>query len=200
MGLVTGNRFKRMTYDYDLISGKVNQVSYQPGKADAFYQQYTYDAENRLVGVSTSRDSVEWENDANYTYYRHGPLARVELGSLGLQGVDYAYTLQGWLKSINPSWITPSGTTDQYDSDGVSTVAYFERDAYKLNLNYFDDGTYTDFRPVNPLSGYIQGQCAVLRGQAELVQREYREPGGRYPGADTGGVEGCRSPAVQLRV
>ncbi len=157
MGQATGNRFKVMTYDYDLISGKVNQVSYQPGKADAFYQQYTYDAENRLVGVSTSRDSIQWENDASYTYYRHGPLARVELGSLGLQGIDYAYTVQGWLKSINPSWITPSGTTDQYDSDGVSTVAYFERDAYKLNLNYFDDGTYTDFRPINPLSGYVQG-------------------------------------------
>ena len=159
MGQVTGNRFKIMTYDYDLISGKVNQVSYQPGQADAFYHQYTYDAENRLVGVSTSRDSIQWENDASYTYYRHGPLARSELGSLGLQGIDYAYTLQGWLKSINPSWITPSGTTDQYDSDGVSTVAYFERDAYKLNLNYFDDGTYTDFSPINPQSGYVQGNA-----------------------------------------
>jgi RHS repeat-associated protein len=156
MGLAH-NRFKIMTYDYDLISGKVNQVSYQPGQADAFYQQYTYDAENRLVGVSTSRDSIQWENDASYTYYRHGPLARVELGSLGLQGVDYAYTLQGWLKSINPSWLTPSGTAAQYDSDGMSTIAYFERDAYKLNLNYFDDGTYTDFSPINPLTGYVQG-------------------------------------------
>jgi RHS repeat-associated protein len=156
MGLAH-NRFKLMTYDYDLISGKVNQVSYQPGQADAFYHQYTYDAENRLVAVSTSRDSIQWENDASYFYYRHGPLARLEIGSLQLQGVDYAYTLQGWLKSINPSWLTPSGTAAQYDSDGMSTLAYFERDAYKLNLNYFDDGTYTDFRPINPLTGYVQG-------------------------------------------
>jgi hypothetical protein len=168
MGLVTGNRFKIMTYDYDLISGKVNQVSYQPGKADAFYHQYTYDAENRLVGVSTSRDSIEWENDATYTYYRHGPLARVELGSLGLQGVDYAYTLQGWLKSINPSWLTPGGTAAQYDSDGMSTIAYFERDAYKLNLNYFDDGTYTDFSPINPLSGYVQGNHLLSSAKRNL--------------------------------
>jgi RHS repeat-associated protein len=167
MGLAH-NRFKIMTYDYDLISGKVNQVSYQPGKVDAFYHQYTYDAENRLVGVSTSRDSIEWESDASYTYYRHGPLARVELGSLGLQGIDYAYTLQGWLKSINPSWITPSGTTDQYDSDGVSTTAYFERDAYKLNLNYFDDGTYTDFSPINPLTGYLQGNALTSSAKRNL--------------------------------
>ncbi|HEY4062666.1 MAG TPA: DUF6443 domain-containing protein, partial [Puia sp.] len=40
-----GNRFKLIKYDYDLISGKVNQVSYQPGQADGFYHQYSYDAE-----------------------------------------------------------------------------------------------------------------------------------------------------------
>ena len=156
MGLAH-NRFKIMVYNYDLISGKVNQLSYQPCKADAFYHQYSYDGENRLTEVRSSTDSIQWENDAAYTYYRHGPLAREQIGSLQLQGIDYAYTVQGWLKSINPSWITPSGTTEQYDSDGMSSVALFERDAYKLNLNYFDDGTYTDFTPVAPKAGYIQG-------------------------------------------
>jgi RHS repeat-associated protein len=151
------NRFKLMVYNYDLISGKVNQVSYQPGQADAFYHQYSYDAENRITSVRTSTDSIEWQNDASYTYYRHGPLARTEIGDLQLQGIDYAYTVQGWLKSINPSWVTPTGSTDQYDSDGVATPAHFERDAYKLNLNYFDDGTYTDFTPIAPNPGYVQG-------------------------------------------
>ncbi|HEY4063621.1 MAG TPA: RHS repeat-associated core domain-containing protein, partial [Puia sp.] len=152
-----GNRFKLIKYDYDLISGKVNQVSYQPGQADGFYHQYSYDAENRITGVRTSTDSVEWQDDAQYTYYRHGPLARVQLGSLQVQGMDYAYTVQGWLKSVNPSWITPSGLTDQYDGDGTSTVALLERDAYKFNLHYYDDGTYTDYTPVAPPSGYAQG-------------------------------------------
>ena len=152
-----GNRFKLMVYNYDLISGKVNQVSYQPGLADGFYHQYSYDAENRITEVRSSTDSIQWENDAAYTYYRHGPLAREQIGSLQLQGIDYAYTVQGWLKSINPSWITPSGTTEQYDSDGMSSVALFERDAYKLNLNYFDDGTYTDFTSIAPNTGYVQG-------------------------------------------
>ena len=54
MGQDTGNRFKTMTYDFDLISGKVNQVSYQPGLADGFYHQYSYDAENRITGVRSS--------------------------------------------------------------------------------------------------------------------------------------------------
>lgn len=36
-------------------------------------------------------------------YYPHGPLARVEYGNADnkVQGIDYAYTLQGWIKGIN---------------------------------------------------------------------------------------------------
>ncbi|MDR3715180.1 MAG: DUF6443 domain-containing protein, partial [Puia sp.] len=150
-----GNRFKITLYDYDLVSGKVNQVRYQPGSSDAFYHQYQYDAENRLTSVMTSPDSVQWENDAAYFYYRHGPLARTQLGSLQVQGIDYAYTLQGWLKSINPSNVSASG--DLFDADGTGSPVLFGRDAYKLNLHYFDDGTYADFQPIAPPSGYVQG-------------------------------------------
>jgi YD repeat-containing protein len=45
-------RFKRISYAYDLISGKVNQVAYQPNQLDAYYHKYTYDAENKLMVVS----------------------------------------------------------------------------------------------------------------------------------------------------
>lgn len=37
----------------------------------------------------------------------HGPLARVELGENQVQGLDYAYTLQGWLKGLNSAALTP---------------------------------------------------------------------------------------------
>ena len=76
----TGNRYKLMAYDYDLISGKVNKVSYQPDKPDAFYHRYSYDAENRLTDVLTSSDGYIWQTDARYYYYLHGPLARTILG------------------------------------------------------------------------------------------------------------------------
>ena len=96
---VTGDRYKLIKYDYDLISGNVNQVSYQPGQSDGYYHQYTYDAENRLLTVKTSRDSVWWQTKATYTYYRHGPLARLLLGDPNVQGavqgLDYAYTYRG---------------------------------------------------------------------------------------------------------
>jgi hypothetical protein len=55
-------------------------------------------------------------------------------------------------------------STDQFDSDGIATAsgsALFERDAYKLNLNYFDDGTYTDYAPVKLQPGYVQGNSLL---------------------------------------
>lgn len=162
-----GNRFKLIKYDYDLISGKINQTHYQPGMADAFYHQYAYDDENRLTTVKTSRDSILWQTDATYQYYRHGLTSRMQLGDLQNQGVDYAYTIQGWLKSVNPSWVN-DGTGDLYDTDGTGTTPLFERDAYKFNLHYFDDGTYTDYKPVSPPTGYVQGNTLPLASKFNL--------------------------------
>lgn len=166
--LGNGNRIKTIVYDYDLISGKINQVTYNPGNIDHFYHQYQYDAENRLTGVKTSRDSILWQNDVSYSYYRHGPLSRIQLGDLRVQGIDYAYTLQGWIKYINPSYAKDTPTADLYDSDGTSAVPLFARDAYKLGLHYFDDGTYADYIPVNAPTGFIPGNALPNAQQNDL--------------------------------
>lgn len=144
------NRFKVVAYAYDLISGKVNLVTYQPGLMDALYHRYAYDAENRLTDVYTTtrralvgNRTVE-ERDAAYSYYRHGPLARTEVGNHRVQGLDYAYTLQGWLKGMNSVAQTP--TADQ-GQDGVSgSPGSTVRDAFGFSLNYFAG----DYKPINP--------------------------------------------------
>lgn len=136
------NRFKKIRYDYDLISGKVNMVSYQPGEKDAFYHRYSYDAENRLTNAETSPDSVYWENDAYYQYYRHGPLARTVLGQQQVQGLDYAYTLQGWLKGVNSTTLTPGFDMGQDGAAGGITA----RDAFGFALHYYGE---RDYKPVN---------------------------------------------------
>ena len=92
---------KLVRYDYDLISNKVLQVAYQPGERDQFFHRYQYDDDNRLTAVETSADGVVWEQDAQYRYYAHGPLRRTTLGDDQVQGLDYTYTLQGWLKAVN---------------------------------------------------------------------------------------------------
>src|SRR6476620_2802033 len=71
------NGKKRIDYDYDVVSGKVNVVRYQPGRGDQFLYRYHYDADNRLTRSYSSRDGLLWNEDASYNYYLHGPLARM---------------------------------------------------------------------------------------------------------------------------
>jgi RHS repeat-associated protein len=127
-----GHRFKKVVYRYDLISGKVNHVAYQPNMPDGFYHKYEYDAENRLTDVFTSRDSVYWERDANYSYYRHGPLARLKLGEQFVQGVDYAYTLQGWLKGVNSTALNYEYEMGRDGEKGTDAP----KDVFGFSLNY----------------------------------------------------------------
>ena len=143
--LAIPNRYKKIVYDYDLISGKVNKVSYQRGWSDQLYHKYSYDADNRLVEVETSHDSIYWENDADYEYYRHGPLSRMVLGQNQVQGLDYAYTLQGWLKGVNSTSVN-DGTFDMGgDGKTGSANSNVARDAFGYSLHYYNG----DYKPIS---------------------------------------------------
>ncbi|SFQ31305.1 RHS repeat-associated core domain-containing protein [Parafilimonas terrae] len=140
-----GNRyFKKVIYNYDLISGKVNSIAYQKGQPDVFYHRYTYDFANKLTNAETSTDSITWENDAFYNYYAHGPLARMVVGEQQVQGMDYAYTLQGWLKGVNS---TSPGTKFDIGADGRAAEyapnAMIGRDVFGLALYYYGQSDYS---------------------------------------------------------
>ncbi len=134
----TGQEFKVVDYRYDLVSGNVNEVRYQDGRCDAFYHRYEYDADNRITRVWTSSDALQWDRDAAYDYYDHGPLARAELGDNRVQGNDYAYNLQGWIKGVNSNVLNP-----KFDIgvDGLSVNAApngaVARDVYGYSLGYY---------------------------------------------------------------
>ncbi len=130
-----GQQIKRVAYNYDLISGNVNTVIYQKGETDQFIHSYTYDADNRIVGVKTSTNGVIWENEAVYDYYKHGPLARVLIGDKKVQGVDYVYTIQGWLKGVNSERLNPA---DDMGQDGYGANTTIAKDAFGFTLDYFD--------------------------------------------------------------
>jgi RHS repeat-associated protein len=149
-----GNRYKKMAYNYDLISGKVNMVTYQPGyynagtqtwirNIDQFYHRYVYDAENKLTDVYTSHDSLIWERDAQYTYYKHGPMARTVIGQQQVQGIDYAYTLQGWLKGVNSSAVTVAGEESCAPGTARDTLDVYSR------AQYGQPSTYTARKEIN---------------------------------------------------
>jgi RHS repeat-associated protein len=183
---------KRVVYDYNLISGNVNRVTIQPNKKDQFIQKYNYDADNKIVNVETSPDGVIWEKDANYKYYPHGSLARVELGDKRVQGIDYAYTLQGWLKGVNGENITdPSndmgndgemtfGTTKTKDAFGYS-LSYYDNDYKAISANDDESASYKPFmfsrdssipgNDKNLYNGNIkQMTTAIRKNQDELLK------------------------------
>jgi RHS repeat-associated protein len=141
LNTVAGQSFKRLDYEYDLISGNVNEVIFQEGWKDEFHHRYEYDDDNRITNVYTAESDVIWDQDAKYFYYAHGPLARTETGEHKVQGTDHAYTINGWLKGVNSSSLQADadmgrdGNTEAYLN---SNDRWSARDAFGFDLGYFD--------------------------------------------------------------
>jgi RHS repeat-associated protein len=144
---------KQIAYEYNVYSGQVTKVKYNEGYSDQFFHRYAYDSDNRIRKVESSRDEILWENEARYDYYAHGPLKRLSVGHDNIQGLDYVYTINGWLKAINHQSLN-----HEYDpgKDGTSRgdVA-FAPDVFGFTLGYFDgdfkrshDGEFSAFNSV----------------------------------------------------
>ena len=145
--------YKTTHYEYDLVSGKVNQVIYQKQHADQFAHKYSYDGDNRIINTYTSTNMVHWDKEAHYSYYLHGPLKRTELGELKVQGVDYAYTLHGWLKGVNSTTLQEDRDIGQ-DGNGSSINQFVAKDVFGFSLGYYE-GDHTPIgmnRTLNPLT------------------------------------------------
>ena len=164
--------YKKIDYEYDLVSGNVNKVFYQRSKDDQFAHRYMYDADNRLIQVETSTDEVHWDRDAKYDYYRHGPLSRTTLGQLKVQGMDYAYTLHGWLKAVNSSTLDASRDIGQ-DGFAGSLNLPVARDVFGFSLHYYD-GDYTSINGSTATSSnYFLMQESVTGGFTQKVASLY---------------------------
>ncbi|UOQ75192.1 RHS repeat domain-containing protein [Hymenobacter cellulosilyticus] len=132
---------KTVEYTYNL-QGNVLEVAYQKGQPDAFYHHYEYDKDQRLNRVYTSTNGLTRSLQAQYYYYLHGPLKRVELAGR-LQGIDYAYTVQGWLKSINNVEKRLDAGQDTPTGNGIL------KDLFGMRLDYFDED-YTSHQLTAP--------------------------------------------------
>lgn len=143
-----------IAYDYDLITGNVNQVRYNEYSIDRFFHKYTYDEQNRLKEVYTSADGIIWDRDADYDFYAHGPLKRTELGDDRIQGLDYVYTIHGWIKAVNHPFMDqyeadPNVTTNDPSKDGFDNSPVM-RDVFGYSLGYYAND-YTRDLFLNPI-------------------------------------------------
>ncbi|MGV3631749.1 MAG: RHS repeat-associated core domain-containing protein [Bacteroidota bacterium] len=154
---------KSTQYEFELISGNMIDVHYQKDKPDQISHHYEYDRLNQLKEVFTTTDGVHQTRQAHYHYYDYGPLARIELGKYQVQGMDYAYTLNGWLKGMNSSMLD-----EEYDAgkDGISGYldantsvhGLFARDVLAYTIGYYkttdDNGSHPDYKPISSTSTF----------------------------------------------
>ncbi|MBS1624357.1 MAG: hypothetical protein JST83_10080 [Bacteroidetes bacterium] len=147
-----------ISYEYDLLSNKVKKVSYNEGQPDQFFHKYEYDGDDRLKAVYTSKDGLEWDKDAGYNYYLHGPLQRMELGQDKIQGLDYAYTIHGWLKQINSH--DANNPQNDLGKDGYGS-SKFLADAYGMELGYFAHDFVNSSNPLGSTSFFNSSGMAT---------------------------------------
>ena len=153
------------TLDYSYNgAGQVQTIAYQKEElSESFYHHYTYDLNQRLKKVYTSTDG-DIDNayeHANYMYSGHGPLHRIELAE-NLQGIDYSYTIDGALKTIN----SPGVADPSYDGKN-----HFSPDAFSLSMEYFENdfaNTFGWYHPLGALpdvSNQFNGTTRAIRWQ-----------------------------------
>lgn len=65
----------------------------------------------------------------------------MELGQHKVQGMDHAYTLQGWLKGINSDLLTPKTDMGQDGVPGTAN-ALIGLDAFGMSIGYYGDEDY----------------------------------------------------------
>ncbi len=176
-------------YEYDLISGNVNEVIYNEGRVDEFRHRYTYDLDNALTQVETSRDGVIWDSDARYEYYKHGGLRRVELGEDKLQGLDYTWTIHGQLKGINYTKLQANNDPGRdglshhghldYPADSFAVVLHYNDEDFPLG-GVFGSGGGDDLAPVGMYDGNIAGAEVHIGKTTDAVHKHETRTGTSY--------------------
>lgn len=152
---------KTLDYRY-AATGDLAEVVYQLNNdQERFTHYYEYDFDGRLNKVYTTREKLVYDKNgqltnsgvtykdgridqtgplalqATYDYYLHGPLKRVEYANK-LQGVDYTYTVDGAIKSINDAKQSNDPGKDQDDVFGL-TLEYYPND---FTSNSYNPGTH----------------------------------------------------------
>jgi len=131
---IEGFGVKTFYYKYDL-SGKLLTVDYNREVAsERFGYMYSYDKNQAIKKVYTRVGLGGYTEQAEYIYALHGPVKRVEIAE-NLQGIDYTYTINGWIKGINH----PYAGTDDPGADGYTgSHSQFRKDVFGMMLEYYD--------------------------------------------------------------
>jgi RHS repeat-associated protein len=131
-----GTKTKDIVYN---DRGEIEKVIYQKENLDEYFEhRYSYDKSGRLKkAYARMSPTAAYSKEAEYFYYIHGPLKRVELAE-NLQGIDYTYNTLGYLKAINSPNLGNTAINKFGDpgDDGLLSNG-FEEDVFGMSLDYF---------------------------------------------------------------
>lgn len=138
---IPGLGSKTIDYVYD-ANGLLLQTIYQKNvQTERFEHINKYDNIGRLK-TALSRDmNGRVKQHEKYSYDLNGSLKRKEIAG-NLQGIDYVYTTQGWLKGINHHEQNTTKDPGQDNKSG-STNAGFLPDVFGMSFDYYT-GDYTN--------------------------------------------------------
>lgn len=164
---ITGLGDKTLDYIYG-TAGKVTKLIYQKDvSSERFEHEYVYNANSNLIEVYSKAGNNARQKEAAYQYYLHGPIKRIEIAD-SLQGIDYLYTVKGWIKAINH----PSLSNKDAGGDGYSGLhSNFAKDVFGMVVQYYDDDyvrSGSNIRNLKNLSGYDNNYNG--KGKAMLWQ------------------------------
>lgn len=129
--------YKTFRYTYDQL-GQLTAVDMNElDTGEDFYIKYEYNSGQQMTGVYSSNDpSTGFLKQVSYEYDLLGRIVRKELG-VKYQGIDYVYTIDGKIKSINNASTTQ---TDDPGQDGVTATDHYNSfpDLFAETLSYFD--------------------------------------------------------------
>jgi len=130
---IIGLGVKTIDYEYDNSKNVVAKVIYQKhSPTELFIHRYTYDVDNTLTKVETSKNGNQFIKKAFYEYNENKTLKRLELGN-NIQGIDYVYNINGQLKAINHPSLNPSNDPGGDDNDVFGmTIDYYSGDYQRL--------------------------------------------------------------------
>lgn len=182
------DRYKTIDYNYQNLSGRVDNIVYQRGvNQETFYQKFTYDADNRIIKTEASRNGQTWIPTSDYGYYLHGPVKRIGLGNK-IQDLDYVYNVSGWLKSIN----NPLTTAYANDANESTSSLNFAPDVFSEAVNYFNG----DYKRLNV--GLDNTQKTVPQNGTDLFNKSKDLFGGGISSTITNTAFNKTEPATNI--
>ncbi len=157
-------------YEHDPMIGALEKIIYQKNTPEEYVHIYNYDKDTRLKEVYTQYEGDEKKLQARYEFYKHGPIKRKELAD-SLQGIDYIYTINGWLKSINNPGlgeVAENNPLDPGDDGFEGRNNHFCKDIFGMTLDYHMDdylrkGTHINYGGARMGNENFNGSISALR-------------------------------------